>query len=157
MKSLLDLFPKFQQPMLSALLLLLANMAFGFFLQDSLQGNSAASLVWGAAVAYIIIESSVLSIAWRPTRDFILLGFKSDVGYTMMALAGASFAVVLVVWIKVSSYFFMMVAASLLLRIKLYTRRGGEVLSFIILLGVSLLGLGISWLPTLARQGRLPF
>lgn len=151
--------PKFEvhQPLLSALLLLLANMAFGFFLQDSLQGSSGALLVWLAAIAYIIIESSILSIAWRPTRNFILMGFKSDIGYTMMALGGASLAVVLVVWIKISSYFLMMIASALLLRIKLYTRRGSEVISFFALLSVSLLGLGISWLPTLARQGHLPF
>ncbi len=143
-----------QPPLLSALLLMLANMMFGFFLHEY---NDYFSLVWGTAIAYIVIQCGVLSVAWRPTRDLILMGFKSDVGYTLMALGGASFAVVLVVWVKVSSYFLVMLSAALLLRVKLYTGRGSEAVSFLILLGVSLVGLAISWIPTLAQAGRLPF
>ena len=142
-----------QPPLLSALLLMLANMMFGSFLHEYNQSYA----VWGTAIAYIVVECGVLSIAWRPTRDLILMGFQSDVGYTMMALGGASFAVVLVVWVKVSSYFLVMLAAALLLRVKLYTGRGGDFISFLILLGTSLAGLSISWIPTLAQAGRLPF
>lgn len=142
-----------QPPLFSVLLLLLANMMFGSFLHEYNQSY----LVWGTAIAYIVLECGVLSVAWRPTRDLILLGFQSDVGYTLMALGAASFAVVLVVWVKVSSYFLVMLAAALLLRVKLYTGRGGEVVSFLVLLGTSLIGLSISWIPTLAQAGRLPF
>jgi hypothetical protein len=141
-------------PLLSTLLLMLANMAFGLFLHSN-YGQS--NLVWGLALFYTLLECSSLSIAWRPTRDFILLGFKSDVGYSLMALAGASFAVVLLAWIRISSYFLGIIAAALLLRINLYTRRGGTVISFFVLLSVSLLGLALSWIPTLAQQGKLPF
>jgi hypothetical protein len=143
-----------QLPFLSTLLLMLANMAFGFFIHKD-YGQSY--FVWGAAIFYVLMECSVLSIAWRPTRNFILLGFQSDVGYTLMALAGASFAVVLVVWVRISSYFLGMLAAALLLRIDLYTRRTGSVISFLVMMSVSLLGLFISWLPALARAGYLPF
>ncbi|MGB3300766.1 MAG: hypothetical protein WBA76_21075 [Phormidesmis sp.] len=142
-----------QPPLLSALLLMLANMMFGFFLHE----YNHSYFVWGTAIAYITLECGVLSIAWRPARDLFVMGFKSDIGYAMMALAGASFAVVLVVWVKVSSYFLVMLAAALLLRVKLYTGRGGDVISFLILLGTSLIGLAISWIPRLAQAGRLPF
>jgi hypothetical protein len=146
--------PFFQLPLLSVLLLLLANMAFGLFLHED-YGQSY--FVWGAAIVYIVLECSALSIAWRPTRNFLLLGFKSDVGYSLMALAGASFAVVLLAWIRISSYFFGVLAAALLLRINLHTRRGGAVVSFLVMLSISLLGLAMSWLPTLAKAGQLPF
>ncbi len=146
-------YPFVRLPLLSTLLLMLANLAYGFFLHDN-YGQSY--FVWGIAIVYSVIECSALSIAWRPTRDFILLGFKSDVGYSLMALAAASFAVVLLAWIRISSYFLGMIAAALLLRIQLYTRRGGAVISFLIMLSVSFLGLALSWIPTLAEAGQLP-
>ncbi len=130
-------------PWLSILLLLLANIAFGLFLHE----RQMSPFLWSLVVAYAVLECGILSIIWHPVRDLLLLGFKSDVGYSIMALAGASFAVVILVWAKVSSYFFVMIAAALLLRISLYTRRIGAMLSFVIMVMVSLMGIGISWLP----------
>lgn len=140
-----------QVPLLAALLLMLANLSFGFYLHD----HNSHPLVWVAVIAHSIIESSILSIAWRPTRNFILLGFKSDVGYTLMALSGASFAVIIATWIKLSSYFLLMLAAALLLRIRLHTQRQGAIISFLAMLSASLLGLAISWLPTWISQGKV--
>ena len=51
----------------------------------------------------------------------------------------------------------MMLAAALLLKIKLHTTRSGNIVAFIILLGASLIGLFISWLPPLISAGHLPF
>jgi len=130
-------------PWLSILLLLLANIAFGIFLHE----RSMSLLLWGLTVAYVVLECGILSVIWHPVRDLLLLGFQSDVGYSVMALAGASFAVIILVWAKVSSYFLLMIAAALLLRINLYTRRIGTMLSFVIMVIVSLVGIGISWLP----------
>lgn len=115
----------------------------------------SSSAIWIATVAYVIFECSVLTIAWRQTCNFVLSGFQSDAGYTLTALGFASFAVVLVVWIKVSSYFLLMIAAALLLRIKLHTGRGGAVISFVGMIVVSLAGLALSWLPTLIETGQL--
>ena len=61
-----------------------------------------------------------------------------------MALVGASLTVVVLAWAKVSSYFLVMIAAALLLRINLHTRRIGARQSFVIMLVTSLVGLGIS-------------
>ncbi len=140
-----------QNPVFSMLLLLLANLVFGLFLQE----HQSSQLYWIIAIAYIAVECGVLSIAWRPTRNFILLGFKSDLGYSLMALGIASFAVVVVAWVQISSYFFMLWAAALLLRIKLYTYRVNTAVSFLIMLFVSLLGLGASWLPTLVKTRQI--
>lgn len=136
-------------PWLSTVLLLLANVAFGFFLQE----RQSSEVVWVISVAYIALECSVLSVAWRPARDFILLGFQSDVGYSLMALMIASAAVVLVAWVKISGYFLVILAASLLLRIDLLTRRAGLILSFLTLFAISLIGIAIS---LLLGPGNLP-
>ncbi len=138
------LIPRLSIPWLSIFLLLLANVAFGIFLHE----RQMSPLIWGLTVLYVVLECSVLSIIWEPVRDLLLLGFKSDVGYSAMALVGASFAVIVLVWANVSSYFLTMIAAALLLRINLYTRRIGSVLSFVIMVTVSLMGIAISCLPT---------
>ncbi len=129
-------------PWLSICLVLLANIAFGSFLHE----RQIPGPIWSLAVAYIIFQCGVLSICWRPVRNLLLLGFKSDVGYSFMALAGASLAVVVLAWAKISSYFLVMIAAALLMRINLYTRRVGAKRSFAIMVITSLIGLGISWL-----------
>ncbi len=140
-----------QNPAFSMLLLLLANLVFGLFLQE----HQGSQIHWIIAIGYIALECGILSIAWRPTRDFILLGFKSDMGYSLMAVGIAAFAVVVVAWIQISSYFFMLWAAALLLRIKLYTYRVNAAVSFLIMLLISLLGLGISWVPVLIKTGQI--
>lgn len=129
-------------PWLSTSLVLLANIAFGSFLHE----HRISGFTWSVAVVYIVLQCSVLSIGWEAFRKFVLLRFKSDVGYSCTALAGASLAVVIVAWAQISSYFLMMAAAALLLRIDLYTRRIGAKRSFLTMLIVSLIGLGISWL-----------
>ena len=146
--------PHTQWPLLSAIMLLLANMAFGFFLHTEYDSDLYA---WIAATVYVVFECSALSIAWRPVRNFILLGFKSDVGYACMALTGASFAVVTLAWFQISTYFLMMLSAAILLRIKLYTKRGGPIISFILLTTISVSGLALSWVPILAKIGNFPF
>ncbi|NEP16200.1 MAG: hypothetical protein F6J97_04765 [Leptolyngbya sp. SIO4C1] len=130
-------------PWISSLLLLLCYVAFGAFLQH----RGSAEVVWLLAAAHAVIEAAVLSIAWKPIRNLMLLGFQSDVGYSVMALALASLAVVVVVWIQIFAYFLAMLAAALLLRVDLLTRNLGNLLAFLILALVSLAGLGLSWLP----------
>ncbi len=142
MKKLVPQSPLGRIPWLSMLLLFLANMTFGVFVHE----YTRSSWVWAAAIAYIVLECGVLTIGWKQTRDFVLLGFQSDVGYTLMAVAAASFAVVLVVWVRISGHFLVMLAAALLLRVRLYTGRGNSAIAFITMLSISLLGLGISWL-----------
>lgn len=139
-------------PVLSVLMLLLANMVFGFYLRN----QDFHNVVWVLAVIYVFIECGALSIAWRPARDFVLMGFRSAVGYTCMALGIASFAVVVVAWIQISTYFLMMLCAAILLRIKLYTRRGGAISSFTIMLLASLIGLAISWFFPVVSEIQLP-
>ena len=146
--------PHKQWPLFSAVLLLLANMAFGFFLHTE---YNSALYPWMAATLYVVLECSALSIAWKPMRNFVLLGFQSDVGYTCMALGIASFAVVALAWVQISTYFLMMLSAAILLRIKLYTERGGPLLSFLILTMLSIGGLALSWLPVLARFANFSF
>lgn len=132
-------------PWLSPLLLLLSNLAFGLFLHS----HGISKVVWVGAIAYILLECSILSICWESFRDFVLLGFKSDFGYTITAFAAASLVVVLAVWANISSYFLVMLASGLLLRMDLFTRRIGTQLTFAVLVITSAAGIGLSWLSIL--------
>ena len=127
-------------PWLSLLLLLLAYMGFGAFLHS----RHSTDFIWWLAAVYAVIEAALLTILWKPLRNFLLLGFQSDVGYTVMALVTASLAVVLISWIQIFVYFFVMLAAALLLRVELLIRDVRSSLAFVTILLVSLMGVGLS-------------
>ncbi|MBX2862121.1 MAG: hypothetical protein KTR27_01085 [Leptolyngbyaceae cyanobacterium MAG.088] len=131
-------------PWLSSLLLLLAFMGFGAFLH----ARHSAELVWWLALGYALLQSALLTIVWKPLRNFFLLGFQSDVGYTVMALVMASLAVVVVSWIQIFIYFLVMMAAALLLRVELLIRNIGNILAFATIFTLSLTGLGLSRITT---------
>lgn len=131
-------------PWLSSLLLLLAFMGFGAFLHD----RHSPDLIWGFALAYAVVEAALLTIMWKPLRNFFLLGFQSDVGYTVMALVIASLAVVVVSWIQIFVYFLVMLAAALLLRVELLIRDIGNSLAFVTIFVLSIMGLALSRLAT---------
>ncbi len=131
-------------PWLSSLLLLLAYMGFGAFLH----ARHSSDFIWWLALGYAVIESAFLTIIWQPLRNFFLLGFQSDFGYTVMALIIASLAVVVVSWIQIFIYFLVMLAASLLLRVELLIRDVGNSLAFVTILILSAMGLGLSRVTT---------
>lgn len=127
-------------PWLSSLLLLLAYMGFGAFLHS----RHSSDLIWWLALGHAVFEAACLTILWKPLRNFFLLGFQSDVGYTIMALVIASLAVVVVAWIQIFIYFLVMLAAALLLRVDLLIRDTRNSFAFVIIVLLSLIGLGIS-------------
>ena len=115
-------------------------MGFGAFLHS----RHSVDLIWWLAAIYAVIEAALLTILWKPLRNFLMLGFQSDVGYTVMALVTASLAVVLVSWIHIFIYFFVMLAAALLLRVELLIRDVRNGFAFVTILLVSLMGVGLS-------------
>lgn len=127
-------------PWLSALLLFLSYLGFGAFLHSL----HSADLVWWLAAAYAVVAAASLTIVWKPIRNVFMLGFKSDVGYTILALVSASLAVAIVAWIWIFVYFLVTLAASLLLRVELLVRNSGNSLAFVIIVLISLAGLGVS-------------
>ncbi|MEO1592880.1 MAG: hypothetical protein AAFU71_16535 [Cyanobacteria bacterium J06632_22] len=138
-------------PWLSMALVILANVAFSAWLVQ--QGYVAEG--WYGAISYTAFQAALISIGWRPARKLFLLGFTSDVGYSIMALLGASLAVVIVVWIQTVSYFLVMLAAALLLRVELLTRDIGNVLSFVAITLLSWAGLGLGWV-ILSSMAEIP-
>ena len=122
------------------MLLLLAFMGFGAFLHS----RHSSDFLWWLALGYAFLESALLTIVWKPMRNVFLLGFQSDLGYTVMALVIASLAVVVVSWIQIFGYFLVMLAAALLLRVELLIRDIGNSSAFVILLLLSAMGLFIS-------------
>ncbi|MBE7381999.1 MAG: hypothetical protein F6J95_011375 [Leptolyngbya sp. SIO1E4] len=134
---------------LSWILLLLAYATFGRLLHS----NEVSNLVWGSTLAFVVVKASVLTLAWTPIRKFVLLGFQSDVGYSIMVLVLASLAVLAVVQFRAFAYVIVLVAASILVRVDCLVDGMGDRISFLILILLPLMGLGVSWLPQLLYRG----
>lgn len=131
-------------PWLSSLLLLLAYMGFGAFLHS----RHSSDFIWWLGLGHAVIEAACLTILWKPLRNFFLLGFQSDIGYTVMALVMASLAVAIVSWIQIFIYFLVMLAAALLVRVELLIRDIGNSFAFVTIVVLSVMGLGLSRLAT---------
>ena len=130
---------------LSYLLLLVTYTTFGWYLHAS----QAAHLAWIMTVVFIIALAGIMTTHWQPARSLALLGFRSDVGYLVMVLLSASLAVLVLSWVHFFAYILVMIAASLLVRIDTLTLDLSHVLTFFILVGLPIVGLGLSWLPHL--------
>lgn len=118
-----------------------------------LHAGDSNQFVWFATLAFVLFKAAVLTLLWPPVRDFALKGFKTDVGYSIMVLALASSAVLAVVQFRTFAYIIVMVASALLVRVDCLIDDMSDRLSFVTLVLLSLIGLGISWLPTLLFHG----
>lgn len=128
---------------LSWALLVLAYATFG----QLLHSGEASQVIWVGSLAFIVFKASVLTLIWTPIRKFAVLGFQSDLGYAIMVLALASSAVLAVVQFRVFSYILVLVAAALLVRVDCLISAMSDRASFITLILLPLIGLGLSWLP----------
>jgi len=111
------------------------------------------SLVWVMTLLFVGIKASILTVFWTPVRKFMLLGFQSDVGYSIMVLVLASLAVVAVVQIRTFAYITVLIASAILVRVDSLITDMGDRLSFLVLILIPLIGLGLSWLPSLVFRG----
>lgn len=134
---------------LSFILLLVAYITFGRYLHAS----EASQLVWSMAALAVIALAAAMTNLWQPAKSFALLGFQSDFGCLVMVFILASLAVLVLAWAYFFAYVLVIVAASLLVRIDALSLDLSTALTFFILVGIPLLGLGLSWLPSLATQG----
>ena len=125
---------------LSYLLLLATYTAFGRYLHTS----EASHLAWVMTVFGVITLAGIMTMLWKPARSFALLGFRSDVGYLVMVLLLASLAVLVVAWVHIFAYILVMIATSLLVRIDALTLDLNNTLTFAILVGIPIAGLGLS-------------
>lgn len=130
-------------------LLVLAYATFGRFLHTSETGL----LVWWVTLAFVIVKAGVLTVVWVPVRKFALLGFQSDIGYSIMVLLLASLTVLVVVQFRSFAYIIVLVATAILARVDTLIARLGDRSAFLALTVMPLLGLGLSWLPQLLRRG----
>ncbi len=134
---------------LSWALLIVAYATYGQLLHN----YDSGPMVWWITLAFVVIKASVITLLWQPVRDFVLKGFKTDVGYSIMVLAFASFAVFAVTQFRTFAYMVVLIAAALLVKVDCLVDGMGDRLSFVTLVLLSLVGLGISWLPFLLFQG----
>jgi hypothetical protein len=124
-------------------LLVVAYATYGQFLHSV----EASSWSWILSIGFAIVLSGIMTILWVKSRRVILLGFRSDIGYSIMVLVLASLAVIAVYHFRGFSYFMVLVAVSLLARIDTLILNLKNYISFLILALLSLLGLGLSWVP----------
>lgn len=133
---------------ISWILLAVAYATFGQLLHHSGMGQMA----WMGCIAFVVAIAGMLTVFWQPTRQVLLLCFQSDTGYSIMVLATASLAVLVVVQVHTFAYLLVLVATSLLARVDSLVDHLGNRVAFLYLVGVPLLGLGISWVPTLVNR-----
>lgn len=130
-------------------LLVLSYATYGQLLHT----NGSSQFIWLATLAFLLIKAGVLTLLWQPVRDFALKGFKTDVGYSVMVLVLASLAVLAVTQFRTFAYVVVLIAAALLVKVDCLIDGMGDRLSFFTLVLLSLIGLGLSWLPTLLFHG----
>ena len=134
---------------LSYILLLITYTTFGRYLQAS----ETPRLGWIITVLFAITLAGVMTTFWKPARNLALLGFRSNVGSLVMVLLAASLAVLVLSWVHFFTYILVIIAASLLVRIDALTLDLSNIPTFLILVGLAITGLGLSWIPPLITQG----
>lgn len=136
---------------LSWTLLVVAYATFG----QLLHSNGASDLVWGVTLVFVMVKACVLTLIWQPVRRFVLLGFQSDAGYSIMVLVLASLAVLVVVQFRAFAYVLVLIATTILARVDCLVDALGDRQSLGVLILLPLLGLAISWLSQLERIGNV--
>lgn len=130
------------------ILLLAAYIAFGRYLN----ATEASHLAWIITIFFVIALAGIMTMLWKPARSLTLLGFRSDAGYFVMVMLFASLAVLVLAWVHIFAYILVMIATSLLVRIDALRLDFNNLLTFLILVGIPLAGLGLNWLPLLLTQ-----
>lgn len=134
-------------PWISWFLLALVYLTYGRFLQAVEVGY--VGYTWIVSGLFAIALAAVLTVLWPSAQQIMLLGFQSDAGYFIMVLSLASLSVFAVVEFRIFSYIVMLMMASLLARVDTLINGLSNLLAFGVLVAFPLLGLGLSWLPTL--------
>ncbi|MFZ4638966.1 MAG: hypothetical protein ACOYMP_01000 [Nodosilinea sp.] len=132
-------------PWFSWLLLVIAYATYGNFLHTI----EAAPIAWGFTLTLAILVAGVAAFFWNLCRQVIVLGFRSDWGYFLMALVVTFLAITVVSYFRLFAYWSMLVAVALLARVDMMVANFKNIAIFFCLVLLSLLGLAISWLPHL--------
>lgn len=126
---------------LSFLLLVLTYATFGQFLHII----EAPQWVWLFVAALALLQACCFTFLWKVVRDIVLLGFSSDIGYTIMVLSVAILVVAALVHLQLFVYGLVIISAFLLVRMDTLLLDLPSSLAFVILAILPLLGLGASW------------
>jgi hypothetical protein len=138
-----------QAAWVSWLLLVLAYITYGQLLHQA----EASATVWFVSLAFLLVKASIFTLLWHPARQLMLLGFKSDAGYSIMVLVLASLTVLVVVQFRAFAYIVVLVATAMLVRVDCLIQQRSDRWTFLVLLGLPLVGLGLTWLPDVVRGG----
>ncbi len=134
-------------PWLSSLLLVIAYATYSGYLRSL--GASASR--WGVSVAFVLMVAAIMTLGWGWCRQLIIFIFKTNLAFILLALILATLAMVAVSQFRVFAYLVLLVTASLLARVDLLIAKVDNVIAFLSLTLLSLLGLGLAWLPHLIQ------
>lgn len=133
--------PRGESPWLSSVLMVVAYMTYGGFLLQI----PASLVAWGWSLGFVVVFAALCTVGWKPCRNLLLKGFQSDLGYVVMALVTASLAVAAVTRFRMFSYLSLLVAVTLLTRIDMLIARFSNRQTWLGMVLLSLLGLGLAW------------
>lgn len=134
---------------LSCALLVLAYTTCGRWLQGY---EVTKAIWWSTTTGFVIATAAALTLTWDAVCKFMLRGFQSDVGYSIMALMLTCLVVLSVVQFHTSAYLVLLVATSVLVRVDCLVQNLSDLQSFLVLTFLPVLGLGLSWLPHLFQS-----
>lgn len=140
-----------QSHWLSWPLLIMAYATYGGFLHHS----EISPAGWALSALLAIWGAWAITLGWPRMRQLLLLGFQSDLGYFIMALTTASLAVAAVSQFQRFAYFVMLIAVSLLARVDNLIAGYKDVVAFLWLSILALLGLALSWFPVLLQSATI--
>lgn len=128
-------------PWLSSVLMMASYMTYGGFLFQS----SASLLVWGVSLGCTAVFAALCTICWKPCRRILIQGFRSDLGYVVLALLTASLAMAAVTRFRLVACLLMLVAATLLTRVDMLIAQFSNRKTWFCMVLLALLGFGLSW------------
>lgn len=129
-------------PLFSILLIFLANFNLGWVLSQS----KSPQWVWLAATFFILIMAESLASPWALIRNVFFRWVESDVRAFITVLFTSFGAVIMLSWVDISAHLLILVIAASIARLDLQTAAVSELNAFLILAGLSFLGLGGGWL-----------
>lgn len=133
--------PLTQLPWLSTALLSIAYANWGWTLTDT----HAPLWVWAVGISLTLLFAEALASPWSWIRNSIVRWLANDIRAFISSICGAFLSVVILTWLNITTQVILLVAAGLLVRLDAQQARVKDWQAFLILTGVSAIGLALGW------------
>jgi hypothetical protein len=133
--------PPTQLPWLSASLLSIAYANWSWTLTDT----HAPVWVWVVGISLTLLFAESLASPWSWIRHSIVRWLANDTRAFISSICGAFLSVVILTWLNITTQVILLVAAGLLVRLDAQQAQVKDWQAFLILTGVSAIGLAAGW------------